>query len=261
MSSYSIRPLTFLAPSNLPEVVTHRMYSQFYTKVLLSTSFYVIHNLYHFLPSCAARGTSTNRTIDDYYGDPFTHLTPQYSPSEQWGQGTADNNHCLIRPSPSQFYDGTWHYTTFHPSTPGTVPPTITIQFTGTAVYVFNALANHIIGDLDAITNMTFSLDGETVGKFVQTPTFPSGFQYNVPVYANQSLENTNHELVIKAAAGQHPSLILFDYVVYTSKDESNTQSSQQGPQSTSSSSKTSTSSSIPSSDLIVSAPFNLHKT
>ena len=131
--------------------------------------------------------------------------------------------------------------------------------YRGNKTYLFNALANTVDVDQDTATNMTFSLDGETVGTFDHVPSSSTEFQYNVPVYTNQSLENMQHELVIEARNGPQPSLILFDYIIYTFMDESNVPL-QQGPQSTSSSSQAPPSGLVLSSD--VSATFTpLRKT
>ena len=188
-----IRPLTFPLPQTYRSTTNHRMCSQSHSKTLLLTSFYVVHALYH-LPCCAARETSTNRTIDDSYGDLITGFIPKYSPRDQWSQGTPDNNCCLdgtVRPDNlSQLHNGTWHQTQLFSNISDTVP-TVTIQFTGTAVYVFNALANYFLEDsLTLATNITFSLDGENVGVFLHIPS-STEFQYNVPVYTNQSLGET----------------------------------------------------------------------
>ncbi len=95
----------------------------------------------------------------------------------------------------------------------------ITMQFTSTAVYAYHVLAPQISGT-DTITNLSFTLDGAPVDpEFIWVPPAASGqaYQYNVPVYVNESLENTEHTFVIHLVGPV--SLGLFDYVIYTFDD------------------------------------------
>lgn len=66
-------------------------------------------------------------------------------------------------------------------------------------------------------TYLTFMLDGSNVGNYTYTgdPTATS-FDYDQSVYANASLSNSGHQLII-GTGGPNQSLQLFDYVVYTS--------------------------------------------
>jgi hypothetical protein len=66
------------------------------------------------------------------------------------------------------------------------------------------------------LTNLTFTLDGNYVGNF----TFPRDqgateypYNYNVSVYVNTTLTNSEHTLVLEH--GNH-SIVLFDYIIYT---------------------------------------------
>ncbi len=168
---------------------------------------------YLLLISCLATATLTNRTIDDEEGDSVSGLLPEFSPPGAWHQGSTCTT-CLVHLDSSQTFDGTWHDTTYQPDDPE--PRTITMRFNGTAVYVYNALANKVT-NADTGTYLTFVLDGSLVGLYQHTPTDTTLFDYNIPVYTNRSLQNEEHQLVIQASgAMQSPSLILFDYVVYT---------------------------------------------
>ena len=81
------------------------------------------------------------------------------------------------------------------------------------------ALAN-TVAFADTGTNITFALDGSLVGHYQHIPSNTTLFDYNIPVYTNGTLGNGEHQLVIQAAGPmQSPSLILFDYVVYTFDD------------------------------------------
>ncbi|PIL31270.1 hypothetical protein GSI_05968 [Ganoderma sinense ZZ0214-1] len=164
-----------------------------------------------------ATATRTNRTIDDEKGDSVSGLLPEFSPPGAWHQGSTCGTACLVHLDPSQTLDGTWHDATYEPNDPE--PRSITMRFNGTAVYVYNVLAN-TVAYADTGTNITFALDGSPVGHYRHIPRNTTLFDYNVPVYSNGTLQNTEHQLVIQAAgAMQSPSLILFDYVVYTFDD------------------------------------------
>ncbi len=99
------------------------------------------------------------------------------------------------------------------------------MRFNGTAVYVYNVLANQV-PFADTLTNLTFALDGHQVGTFVHEPTSSAFFDYNIPVHTSESLDDMEHTLVIQAVGDTTPSLILFDYVVYTFTEEESTSSS-----------------------------------
>ncbi|KAI1790962.1 hypothetical protein LXA43DRAFT_1013838 [Ganoderma leucocontextum] len=150
--------------------------------------------------------TMINRTIDDKNGDEVTHQVPVT---------------CGISTTPphgvesDRLFNSTWHDTTVHPNDP---PHTIALSFTGSAVYVFNMIANRH-GTTSTETHITFFIDDENVGQYDHTPNDTSDFQYQVPVYTNSTLPYGEHSLKI-VADGTQLSLVLFDYVVYTTEDD-----------------------------------------
>ncbi len=158
---------------------------------------------------------SVNRTIDNRYGDSVTGQLPLYMPGP-WSEGDQCPG-CHAQPDPKQCYNGTWSDTTHHDGLDD--GQNVTVQFTGTAVYAYHVLAPPIIYT-DTLTNLSFTLDGTPVlgPNFVwDPPASQQEYQYNVPVYVNESLENTDHTLVIHLVGPV--SLGLFDYVVYTFDD------------------------------------------
>ncbi|KAI0640174.1 hypothetical protein C8Q77DRAFT_116628 [Trametes polyzona] len=193
--------------------------------LLVLTSTYLVHAL------------AVNRTIDDQKGDSVTGVVPSYSPIGSWNQGPACTG-CFIQLDTSQTFDGTWHDTTHTPGDPE--PRVITAQFTGTAVYVYNVLAN-TVPFTTTFTSITFTLDGTNAGQFIHVPTDSTDFQYNVPVFVQTGLSNTDHTLVIEANGDKNSSLVLFDYIVYTFEDDP--------PTTTTTSTLSSTSPSPPTSD------------
>ncbi|TFK55643.1 hypothetical protein OE88DRAFT_643167 [Heliocybe sulcata] len=160
-----------------------------------------------------ARATITNRTIDDQYGDEVSGLQPNYSPAAAWNQGSSCTG-CSIHADSGQAYRGTWHDSTHTPGDPE--PRVVQLSFNGTAIYAYCILANYI-QYTTTLTNLTFRLDGMSVGKnYVHVPTTSTSFQYNVPVYANDSIPNGEHTLEIEATGDTNSSLVLFDYATYT---------------------------------------------
>ena len=165
--------------------------------------------------------TMVNRTIDDQFGDEVTHQPPVYTPSGGWAQGATCKG-CAIRLAGGELdktVNKTWHDTTVHPHDP---KHTITLNFTGSAVYAFNIIANHQDGGVTTETHMTFWIDGEKVGQYDHMPNNTTDFEFRVPVYANSTLPYGEHTLQI-VVNGTTPSLVLFDYAIYTTRANSTT--------------------------------------
>lgn len=156
---------------------------------------------------------SMNRTIDDEFGDIITGSLPQYYPSDRWSQGALCAN-CSAKLDSSRVAYHSWHDTT---QDPRHTTHSVTVRFTGVAVYVYNALANDQPG-VATLTNLTFTLDNIFAGSFTHTAIDDPDPAYDVLVYSNNNMENKAHTLTMAAAAlvGSKSSLILFDYVVYT---------------------------------------------
>ncbi|KAM5532361.1 hypothetical protein V8D89_013955 [Ganoderma adspersum] len=172
-----------------------------------------------------ATSSLVNITVDDTFGDPNTGLSPAYLPNQPtpWhpGSPTGTCPQCNIQPSTldlSQIYNKTWHDATRKPSA---VPPTITISFSGSAVYVFNIVPNTLSG---TVTNadISFAIDNEYVGSFIRHADNTSDILYNHLVYSNTTLQDGIHTLVM-SAGGTGQSLILFDYLIYTTESNSTT--------------------------------------
>ncbi|KAI0800519.1 hypothetical protein C8Q74DRAFT_1397077 [Fomes fomentarius] len=147
-----------------------------------------------------------------------------------WAQG-AECSTCNINTKlvdVNSVFDSTWHDSTHHPGDPDRV---ITITFNGTAVYVFHLIANAISGTT-TFTNLTFHIDGEQVGSFTHTPDDTHDpTLYRVPVYQNESLSNTVHTLETRAS-GPTDSLVLFDFIAYTTDDGTSPSSTSDRPSS-----------------------------
>ncbi|KAJ7689461.1 hypothetical protein B0H17DRAFT_1135042 [Mycena rosella] len=155
--------------------------------------------------------TISNRTIDDTKGDAITGFLPIYAPTQQWNVGT-DCSGCLVQPDPSQLFDYTWHDTT---QGDGGVPSSVTLNFTGTAIYLFCVVPNTITF-ATTLVNLNFTLDGVPIGTFTHVPDSSSDILYSVPVLSSQNLKNEPHILVAETAGN---SLFVFDVAMYTFDD------------------------------------------
>ncbi|KAM5535826.1 hypothetical protein V8D89_010444 [Ganoderma adspersum] len=161
-------------------------------------------------------GESSNRTIDDEFGDSVTKLKPFYSPPQDWFLGsTCPQKGCPVVLDPSKTLNGTWHET---------VDPTgdhlihsITLQFFGTAVYVYGIVVN-AHPNATTLTNMTFSLDDSDPDIYTHPPDSTDDILYQQLFYSKANLSNTDHALVIAAQPG---SIAMFDYAEYTFEDSS----------------------------------------
>ncbi|PIL26793.1 hypothetical protein GSI_11129 [Ganoderma sinense ZZ0214-1] len=188
-----------------------------------------------------ANSRLVNITVDDTFGDSTTGLFPEYLPNNgTWnaGSSTEDCPSCYIGPSTfnlTQIHNGTWHDTTY---LPWETPATITVRFSGSAVYVFNILPNTLPSTI-TLANITFSIDGEDVGRFIRSPDSSSTILYDQLVYHNATLNDGPHSLAMTAGDN---SLVLFDYLLYTTQSDDST---------TGTTSEKSSSSSAPASAIV----------
>ncbi|KAI0666259.1 hypothetical protein C8Q78DRAFT_462469 [Trametes maxima] len=160
-----------------------------------------------------------NVTIDDAYGDERTGLPIEYTPADYWKAGHACTD-STAHPDPSRAYKSTWHDGTFNiNNTKGIGVPVLqaSVPFDGVAVYVYCILTG-TYSSPDSYSWLHFVIDGEAVGEFVHQPNGDGTYYYNVPVYVNESVPAGNHSLqIVNGQAGGEKSLVLFDYIVYTS--------------------------------------------
>ncbi|EMD41610.1 hypothetical protein CERSUDRAFT_120627 [Gelatoporia subvermispora B] len=154
-----------------------------------------------------------NVTIDDTRGDELTGRQFLYLPSTAWTAGQNCTS-CAAQLEPSLAFDGSWHDSTT-PADPFTVTTAI-VTFQGSAVYVYCITTNDLqLGNVD----LTFYIDGEVVGRFLDTSQSPADelFNYNTLVYSNTSLSLDNHTFIM--TNGQNTlqkSIVLLDFLQYT---------------------------------------------
>lgn len=163
-----------------------------------------------------ARAGELSTTIDDGYGDTMTNLRPRYLPAGVgvWTDQTCEG--CPIRPDLSQTFRETYTAATRRPGQPKV---SLTISFTGHAIYVFFILANNAGPDVTTATECDFIMDfGERV-HFSHAPNMSTtDLMYHQLVYSRGDLHHGPHQLEI-SMDGDVSSYINFDHAVYSWDD------------------------------------------
>ncbi|RPD64703.1 hypothetical protein L226DRAFT_37398 [Lentinus tigrinus ALCF2SS1-7] len=181
--------------------------------------------LWVLLRTTRVAGVLVNRTIDDELGDVTTGFIPTYSPLDKWARGDECTG-CDIHPglvNVTQAFDQTWHDSTYHPGDPD---HTIIFGFNGTALYVYHLLANTLnSGQTTTFTNLTFFMDGQYAGQFIHESDNTSDILYNVLVFNQTNLSHQRHSFK-SVTNGPTAALILFDYAIYTTDNDTTTSSS-----------------------------------
>ena len=66
-------------------------------------------------------------------------------------------------------------------------------------------------------TEVSIYIDGQLYGSYSHTPTGAGGLVYHVLLYGSDSIPNGKHSFALQNGhAGGTPSLVLFDYLQYT---------------------------------------------
>ena len=91
--------------------------------------------------------------------------------------------------------------------------------YAGTAIWIFCILVNRASTGTTILTNVSFELDGDaaTTKPYEHIPDPSRGpYLYNITAFERTGLSIGEHTLVMTAIQGAKPSLLLFDYAVYT---------------------------------------------
>ncbi|EIN07894.1 hypothetical protein PUNSTDRAFT_27065, partial [Punctularia strigosozonata HHB-11173 SS5] len=152
-----------------------------------------------------------NYTIDDLYGDSRTGKLPGYLGGWNYGPNCPG---CTVQPNGTMAFNGSWHDAT---RTNDPSPRSVTMNFTGSAIYVFCIVPNTVApavrgGHITTAANMTFTLNQTVVGTYVHEPDPSNIFLYNVNVHSSEGLTPGTHSLLIEA---NNESYIAFDYAIY----------------------------------------------
>ncbi|KAJ4485551.1 hypothetical protein J3R30DRAFT_3325871, partial [Lentinula aciculospora] len=158
-----------------------------------------------------------NMTIDD------SSPSVTYYPAAAWNARSASIpcSSCTANPDTSKLFDNTFHDGTFNP-VPGSnnfpnIPLTASLEFNGTAVYVFCALAESSTSP-DGDSDMSFYIDGSLKGTFVKTaPGNNNVYDYAIPVFSIDSLPLGMHNVTLQNGhVNGTKALVLLDEIVYT---------------------------------------------
>lgn len=147
-----------------------------------------------------------------------------YSPSTSWHFGpTCDI--CSAKPpgSTTDIYQGSWHDGSHWHGDP---TMSATVSFKGTAVYVYG-IKGH--GDSFSATDLTFQIDGNTVGTFSQPDIDGQGWEYHFQFFKAENLSPTTHTLTILNGVNNKAaiSLLLLDYIAYQPVQDTTTTTTQ----------------------------------
>lgn len=88
--------------------------------------------------------------------------------------------------------------------------------FPGVAVYVFCAVA-HSFSFPVGRSDMTFLINGTSVGNFTQEPTGDGSIDFDIPVFSSTSLPFGQHTIsIVNGHLNGAQSLTLLDRIVYS---------------------------------------------
>ena len=87
----------------------------------------------------------------------------------------------------------------------------------GTAIYVYGILVQSSVAP-NGMADVTFFIDDQIAGNFKYTPPgINASFLYNQLLWQSGSLSSSRHTFSLQnGRSGDLVSLLLFDYVVYT---------------------------------------------
>ncbi|KAJ3542875.1 hypothetical protein NM688_g5927 [Phlebia brevispora] len=171
-----------------------------------------------------------NITVDDTNGDQLTGTFVTYTPSSGWNIGNGCQT-CAATPNSSFAWDATWQDATYYPGTD--ISPEREVQqarfsFTGSAIYVYG-IQCHTLDFPQCTADIEFYIDGQLMPQtYTFTPDNPgtNTYTYNVLLYGNDALPTGPHSIVIQnGVQGVSSSIILLDYLVYTTDTDTDTPS------------------------------------
>lgn len=77
-------------------------------------------------------------------------------------------------------------------------------------------LDDSIASGITTVTNLSITVDGLSATPFVFTPSGADDYVYNALVYSSLNMQLQDHIVLLSSRGDQSPSLLLFDYAVYT---------------------------------------------
>ncbi|KAI0090028.1 hypothetical protein BDY19DRAFT_888760 [Irpex rosettiformis] len=182
--------------------------------MLLQQVFWLTYLVYFCVFFLSAGGARVNVTVDDAEIDNgVSRIT--YSDPTTWKEGNGCTS-CAAHPSTDNVFDKTWHDTSF--PTNGTYGDlrNASLVFNGSAIYVY-CIISHSLDNPFGNSDMTFYIDDEVVGNYALYPNGDPTYDFNVPVYTNDSISPGVHSFRLQGGSiGGQWSIVLLDYIVYT---------------------------------------------
>ncbi|KAI0700419.1 hypothetical protein BC835DRAFT_416635 [Cytidiella melzeri] len=164
--------------------------------------------------SLVVSASLVNITVDD---SEFNNGVPRitYTPLNSWHIGE-DCLTCTAHPNPDEAFAGTWHDSTFLRGADEHDIKTASLEFNGSAIYVYCITTGSYIKPLGN-SEMSFFIDGDLVGSLSQTANGNTNYSFNVLVYSNDSMPAGVHSFTMRnGLVGGLESLLLLDYIIYS---------------------------------------------
>ncbi|KAH6902734.1 hypothetical protein BKA70DRAFT_1304390 [Coprinopsis sp. MPI-PUGE-AT-0042] len=180
---------------------------------------------------CTTQGAIVNRTIDDWFGDSETGVRPVFLPTgNTWKDEQCTD--CAINPDTGRAFQGTYTAATYGKDGD---PISITMDFEGTAIYVFFILANNGGDGITTETQCSFTIDGGSSTSFSHVPNLSTRtILYDQLVFSRTGLSNSKHTLRIETGGFDRDIYVNFDRAVYSFDDAVASPSSSNPPPSSS---------------------------
>lgn len=70
--------------------------------------------------------------------------------------------------------------------------------------------------EFTSTADISFYVDGKLSGNFTYTPPGDDSFLYNITLFSKTGLDSGFHTFMLQNGGGSVPSLVLFDYMVYS---------------------------------------------
>ncbi|KAJ3512485.1 hypothetical protein NLJ89_g3492 [Agrocybe chaxingu] len=159
-----------------------------------------------------------NRTIDDTFGDSETRRQAIFLPTTArvWEDNLCSG--CAIKPDITRAFKESYTAATYNP---GLGNISITLDFNGTAIYVFFILANNAGDGITTLTMANFTMDSDAPVAFQHAPDLTTtDIQFNSLVYSRTDMINAQHRLVISTSGVNTNVYVNFDYAIYTHDDD-----------------------------------------
>ncbi|GJE89329.1 hypothetical protein PsYK624_054280 [Phanerochaete sordida] len=166
----------------------------------------------------AVNGRLTSIIVDDQDMGPISANSIAYA-SLAWDIGQTCTT-CDAQPQPNQTLGGTWHDATYGPDdSTRNIPQNATLNFTGSAIYVYGIQAQH---STRTSSDLIFYIDGVERSRYKFIPFGDQDtFTYNQVLFSETNLEDAPHTFMLQnGQIGGEGSLVLLDYIMYMTNQD-----------------------------------------